>query len=692
MIRRSTHVLSALLCGITTALVAAPPASGQLAPPPEKFSLDLVDVPSLDRRQMNRWQRDSTLVFDEDGVFTLAPVSYIINDTGNYIGWMKVDGQTVARKRFTLDRTGAKGADIYVYMGNGEASINGNALKFEPISHGMGGWSQANVPAEWLAEGENVITFTNGFRFGYDTDKGEAKFSDVSTDGGETWQPAKGELLVHVRVAGHPAKGTLTSPVFDFGNPYEHKYISPQLKSVAYHLLYDAVAPEGTSIDVEVRGGDSPILTTAWRPLLEGFQAMDQNKLSVEGGAISHTPRFVQVRLTLKSTSYDKTPTLASALLRGQVAVLSDPSRDSLGVTAMENNDPLIIPSQAFTFQTQSPKLKQLREQFKLDDVVAAGTTEMEKFVLLRNWVRRQWPHNDNGAGTRTWDAIEILSAPAGQKGMCVHYGVTYTQCAVALGYQARQIILNGHYVSEIWSNEHQKWVLMDVETVNKEGWNRYGSAMYIDDRTGVPMSGKDLFNAVHSGNVSDITQELYMTTLPPDGKEATEPIGEHVKYARKYDAAGFKPFTHIGYPDRNNYLDQLDPWEKAHGFDHYHSNSYMWWSDKPAGHTVEYSGVTMRDGDLDWTVNRAHVRLGATGNTTNLRTTIETFTPNIASINYRTGGKGEWKSLPIEGDGPHRVTSMNWALETGGNILEVQPVTTFGTKGIVTRVEVLRK
>ena len=37
--------------------------------------------------------------------------------------------------------------------------------------------------------------------------------------------------------------------------------------------------------------------------------------------------------------------------------------------------------------------LRRLREDFKLDEVVAPGRTEFEKLLLLKRWVRSRWNH-----------------------------------------------------------------------------------------------------------------------------------------------------------------------------------------------------------------------------------------------------------------------------------------------------------
>ena len=85
------------------------------------------------------------------------------------------------------------------------------------------------------------------------------------------------------------------------------------------------------------------------------------------------------------------------------------------------------------------PRMRHLREKYRLDEIVAPGKTEMEKFALLRQWVRRQWEGwNENEYNyCPQWDALEILElAPQNLAlGMCTHYAAVFAQCAAALGY-----------------------------------------------------------------------------------------------------------------------------------------------------------------------------------------------------------------------------------------------------------------
>jgi len=101
---------------------------------------------------------------------------------------------------------------------------------------------------------------------------------------------------------------------------------------------------------------------------------------------------------------------LERVIVQATVAVLADPG--DMGLMLKEfDNQRIVRSSYRYSFQTPSPKLARLREMFDLDQVVAAGKSDMERLVLLRNWVRHQCPHNE-GSCRRPWDAINILSSP----------------------------------------------------------------------------------------------------------------------------------------------------------------------------------------------------------------------------------------------------------------------------------------
>ena len=63
------------------------------------------------------------------------------------------------------------------------------------------------------------------------------------------------------------------------------------------------------------------------------------------------------------------------------------------------------------------------------------------------------------------WDAEVIFEMVPDFKasGMCTIYANAFVQCALAVGLNARGNVLDHHFVSEIWSNEYEKWVLFDI-------------------------------------------------------------------------------------------------------------------------------------------------------------------------------------------------------------------------------------
>lgn len=127
------------------------------------------------------------------------------------------------------------------------------------------------------------------------------------------------------------------------------------------------------------------------------------------------------------------------------------------------------------TYDYDDPLLIELRNRYKLAEVVVSGRDEWEKQLLLKEWVSEQIT---NGNPTvEAHNALEILQhAAEGKKFYCSYFAITYLQCAQALGWQARKIgvdRLHGpdsltsthHGVAEIWSNRFAKWVVMDAQS-----------------------------------------------------------------------------------------------------------------------------------------------------------------------------------------------------------------------------------
>lgn len=115
----------------------------------------------------------------------------------------------------------------------------------------------------------------------------------------------------------------------------------------------------------------------------------------------------------------------------------------------------------------QSPKVKWL-QQYTLP-VIYRFTGQWDMLISLREWVNEQIP-NRNPLIESQWDAQRILQAvwrdeTAGF--ICDAYAATYVSACVSVGLEARMLHLGdecgtGHYVTEVWSDDYLKWVLMD--------------------------------------------------------------------------------------------------------------------------------------------------------------------------------------------------------------------------------------
>ena len=125
-----------------------------------------------------------------------------------------------------------------------------------------------------------------------------------------------------------------------------------------------------------------------------------------------------------------------------------------------------------FDFQDlDDPRLKTFREEYRIDEVVAAGKDDFEKMVLLSTWVHKQFgPFGRPSLDTE--NALEILPAiRAGNTFYCAHYCLVYIAAAQSLGWLVRQVSIkrdneptrqSNHNVPELWSEKFGKWIMID--------------------------------------------------------------------------------------------------------------------------------------------------------------------------------------------------------------------------------------
>ena len=131
----------------------------------------------------------------------------------------------------------------------------------------------------------------------------------------------------------------------------------------------------------------------------------------------------------------------------------------------------------------QTPELALLRDEFLFDETVSRARSELERMIVLKDWVFRNVDFRHNYRMGNLRDALQILRlSREGVTFHCSHFAAVYLQSAVSLGWTARYYFLRNikdeeHAVNEIWSNELSKWIFIDVT------WN-----LHIE-KDGVPLN-----------------------------------------------------------------------------------------------------------------------------------------------------------------------------------------------------------
>ncbi|MHB0937093.1 MAG: hypothetical protein ACYC6A_11960 [Armatimonadota bacterium] len=571
-----------------------------------------------------------------------------------------------AKKLFNLDELQAKWAQLYFVMGSDKTKItfNGTPLKIgDPKQWAYGGWGAVDVPVALLRKGTNSIVFSGAGSLFVDNCL-KPNRSARSVDGGKTWDfdhlgtdgQYNGEYVVRLGLGRYPGAGVLWSDSIDLaalaGSP-----LAPVAKPVDVKLTAHITAPAQTAVRFELRSGPTP----SYDP--ERWSAWHNTALSA-WGSLPPDHRYVQWRAFLSTKDRQATPLLRAVKLQARLEVEPSPDAGAINITRFDNQR-IIRSSYPFVYQAPTPRLNLLRTKYKLDEVVADGKSEMDKLTALRAFTRHQW---DNGwsAGELLWctplDALLLFDmAKRGlSAGFCGHYAAAFVQCAQTQGFTGRLMYGRAHAYSEIWSNDHRKWILMDVGPATDD--EKELTYHYEVDR--VPVSSLEMHRRLLK---NDWTGVVVKANRPENTWEPEKEPGAMKRYA--FVATDF----------RNNQLDSPLPGDvDVNGW----PSAVYWllWRDGPRQLDYpEYPYTTDREGDMYWTLNQTAVypSYGKMAGTLHLE--FDTVTPNFSRYEVRLDN-GEWAKCG---------ETYDWALRAGANKLDVRTVNAFGKPGIVSMMEV---
>jgi hypothetical protein len=326
--------------------------------------------------------------------------------------------------------------------------------------------------------------------------------------------------------------------------------------------------------------------------------------------------------------------------------------------------------SKRFKFDSyDNPKLRQLRDQYRLDEVVASGKDEFSKQVLLNDWAHQQFKKFGHPS-SEALGALDILSAiDKGHTFFCTQYAEVLVSAAASLGWVDRPLALRRHQgvakiggstehsVTEIWSNQYRKWVMLDP-TLD----------MYLEKER-IPL---DAF---------EIRQEWFYN----DGKDLTFVVG---KDRQKYKKADLPIFL-AHFPDHGDLAINPDELDK-YGFTGYIPNTNL----MDAG--FDYGGMFIEQDKLcDGThwherVVPAHpaadpyfpigqAALTLRSDKESVAVALRTLTPNFERYEMRIDSGG-WKATS---------DAFPWPVHPGANRLQVKTVNLFGVEGPISTAQI---
>jgi hypothetical protein len=562
-----------------------------------------------------------------------------------------------------------------------EAIINGIAQHFGTNQSGRPLHQKYAIDPKLLQAGRNEIILRDSgrvmiarddeFALGSLTRTKAPGRSAKSTDGGKTWDyhhlgpdgKLEGEYGVRVFLEHYQSQGSLTLPVLDTGNLEGKTVPGPVTQTGPIQIALECAAGAAGSILVRARAGDTYVPTEK--------QWTDWQELGKTGGVLPNPRgRYVQVAVDLSSRDPLRSPRLRSVRVEAQPNCPKDWTA-RLRVLE-EHNEEIVRTSIPFEYEPlDHPRLKQLRTEYKLDEVVQGSTNELELLLRLAQWACNYWDWpNHIGDCYPPWDALEILKPfqdgkPTG--GFCLQYNVVFLQACESFGFVGRAVSISpgacyerlgggGHEIVEIWSNEWKKWVYADGAL-----------AWYIvDEKTGIPLS----------------ILEMRQHQLPTLRGNPVEPVRVVAAERTKNKQFAWKG---LGGPDplnwylelrmipRSNFLQAKSPLPLNQGTDEWSWTGHYVWTDAeaPAGLLFGHR-VTKRE-DFEWTLNQAHYVLEP-GNAPGIfRVHLDTETPSFETFLAEIDG-GAKKSV---------ASGFTWTLHPGKNQLRVRPRNVAGREGI---------
>ena len=565
-------------------------------------------------------------------------------------------------------------------------------------------WYYVAFPTDWLTAGTNVITFAAGdgaegwqvmaaedrhFAIGALDDPGTPNTSAKSLDGGVTWDYDRvgeddfdGEYVVRLLLERYRRSGTIVSEVFDAAGE-DGEVVKSRCTVRRLALGWAGDAPDGTAISLRARTGSTPFYEEGswsdWEVCGDGRPLR-----TIQG-------RYLQWEATLATEDPSRTPALKAVNVETEIEP-EDGWAEPLRIVEAHNAR-ILRDSYGFVQEDYThPKLRELRETFELDAVVAGVGTEFEKIERLLQWAYLV-PLGE--CSCFPWDALDWLILERDETGairmneyaqrrrdkMCLFPNVVLMQACQSFGIPARHVNfhsegISGHEVVEVWSNDYRKWVHLDATR----------DYYWYDPGSRVPLSTLEIREAlVERLECPETWRKPYLYHQDVDAMKRDLPIafreGENAHSVEEGALHILELFCHFRIVPRSNAYSSEGPLPVSQGVEVWAWDGYLNWADERVPPLEHFSHHTNRVADMYPTQNQVRYTLMRGEAPGEIEVCLETDTPNFAGYLVSIDCSA-WEERPDR---------FVWRLHEGMNSLQARTRNTAGVEGIVSSVTIAR-
>jgi len=551
-------------------------------------------------------------------------------------------------------------------------------------------WADSEEPS-W----EIMVASDDEYKRGSSTRKHHPNRSAKSRDAGKTWDFGKlgwkdeldGEYSIRLSLDRYVPEGVYISPVIDLADYRRKQSIKKNVDIQECIIKLDIDQPEGSSVEIFVRTSNNPVPQSED---IHPYKAMSKRikYLEIMG-------RYCQLKFVMKTENPLVTPVFRGLSIETKVDTV--PPNTNIFYRLVEfQNGSVIRPSVDFTHE-DFMKLKEYRERFELDKVVANAQTEFEAQLLLMKWAyeipikgldRYAWDFYDLPQLEKDEDGNILLDTAFKERGRrrvghCLYCNMTLIGACLAMGFPARWVNIAtrstyGHEVTEVWSNDFNKWVFLDATR-----------DYYIyDPDTGIPMNLIKINDRLKEIMPRQANWEYPIRWLVPSDSLAYKVrIAYREGFSSKFSIKDSKQGPHLlllkgqlHTPIRNDFASRQHPvpWRISSNWG---GNIFYGYYNDIFPRKREYSLHTDRCQDFNYPLNQSDLTVSEYEQPGILRVDVDTYTPCFETFVVRFDN-AEWEEIS--------GTSFEWRLHEGLNELFVRTRNTVGVLGPASYVSVV--